>query len=100
MSRHLRPAESPISEDDAFLEEVLKRANLPALLMSLLHITGDRSILAGPIRPGQAAFGAESPGFSDEGIVMPAVGHQQMKIFFLGKADQFAGMFQPSTQAE
>ena len=25
MSRHLRPAESPISEDDAFLEEVLKR---------------------------------------------------------------------------
>ena len=66
MSKHLQPAESPIHESDAFIEDALKNANLPAILMSMLHITGDREILRGPIRPGKAVFGGESDGLSDE----------------------------------
>ena len=52
MSQHLQPAESPIREDDAVIEEMLKRANLPALLASMVHITGDCEILRSAIRPG------------------------------------------------
>lgn len=42
---------SPILEDDAFLEDALGHADGPALLMSLIHLTGDMSLLDGPIRP-------------------------------------------------
>lgn len=66
MSQHLQPAESPITESDAFIENALNSANLPALLMSILHLSGDTEILQGPIRPGQAVFGGESDGLSDE----------------------------------
>ena len=64
MSRHLQPAESPIREDDAFIEDVLKRANLPALLMSMLHITGDETITSvdSPIADGGTLYFTDSSG--------------------------------------
>ncbi len=47
----------PISEDDATLARALESASIPTLLMSLIHLTGDTSLLDGPIRPGRAGLG-------------------------------------------
>ncbi len=44
-------ADAPITEDDAFLAAALEHASVPTLLMSLVHLTGDTSLLDGPIRP-------------------------------------------------
>lgn len=41
----------PVLETDAFLEDALSHADGPALLMTLIHLTGDLSLLDGPIRP-------------------------------------------------
>ncbi len=57
MTRRSRPASAPISEDDAFIARALESANLPTLMLSLLHITGDTSSLRGPIRPKKALPG-------------------------------------------
>lgn len=66
MSKLLKPADYPITEDDAFIEGALKSASIPALLMSMTHILGDRSILDGALRPSEAIMG-ETQGFmSDE----------------------------------
>jgi 4-hydroxyacetophenone monooxygenase len=66
MSKLLKPADYPITEDDAFIEEALKSASIPALLISMTHILGDRSILDGALRPNEAIMG-ETQGFmSDE----------------------------------
>jgi 4-hydroxyacetophenone monooxygenase len=51
----IRPVAEPITEDDAFLAEALECASIPALMMSLIHLTGDASLLRGPIRPRPAA---------------------------------------------
>src|SRR5262249_10114699 len=51
MSEHLLPAEKPITESDEFIAEQLKGASIPTLMMSLIHITGDTSLLRGAIRP-------------------------------------------------
>ena len=40
-----------ITEDDAALESALKSANIPALMVALVHITGDASIIRGTTRP-------------------------------------------------
>lgn len=68
MSHHLQPAESAITQDDAFLENAIAKANLPALLMSIVHITGDSSLLRGPLRPGPAVFGGETGDFNDDEV--------------------------------
>ena len=47
----------PITEDDATIARALESASIPTLLMSLIHVTGDASLLDGPIRPGRAALG-------------------------------------------
>src|SRR4051812_17190212 len=52
-----RPVEAPITEDDAFLAWALEHASIPTLIMSLVHLTGDASLLDGPIRPGAAMMG-------------------------------------------
>src|SRR6185503_11643362 len=52
-----RPTEAPITEDDAFLAWALEHASIPTLMMSLVHLTGDASLLDGPIRPGAAMMG-------------------------------------------
>ncbi len=55
----------PITEDDATLAEMLKGASIPTLMLSLLHITGDKDLLRGSIRPRKAILG-ESQGFMPE----------------------------------
>ena len=51
MSIHLQPAEKPITEDDATIARMLEHASVPTLLMSIIHVTGDTSVLHGAIRP-------------------------------------------------
>ena len=60
--KHLRPAEQPIVESDDFIERALQHAGIPALMMSMIHMTGDASLLDGPIRPNTAILG-EIQGF-------------------------------------
>ena len=48
------PADAPVTEDDAFIAAALERASIPTLMMSILHLTGDASLLRGSIRPGTA----------------------------------------------
>jgi 4-hydroxyacetophenone monooxygenase len=58
-------ADSPVIEDDAFLGDALRGASIPTLLVSLVHLTGDASILDGPIRPQRAVLGDVSGGLSE-----------------------------------
>jgi 4-hydroxyacetophenone monooxygenase len=51
MSEHLLPAEKPVTESDEFIAAQLEGASIPTLLMSLIHLTGDTSLLRGSIRP-------------------------------------------------
>ena len=57
MTRRLQPASAPITEDDAFIASALESASIPTLMLSLFHITGDTSLLRGPIRPKPALMG-------------------------------------------
>jgi 4-hydroxyacetophenone monooxygenase len=57
MTVRLKPAEEKITQDDAFIAHALKSANVPTLMMSLVHITGDMSLLEGPIRPRRVVNG-------------------------------------------
>ena len=41
----------PITDDDAAIAAALEDLSVPTLLVSLVHLTGDASILAGPLRP-------------------------------------------------
>lgn len=66
MSKHLQPAEHPITQDDAFLERMLADASIPTLMMSMVHITGDTSILKGQIRPKTPVMGETQGGLSEE----------------------------------
>ena len=61
-----RPAEAPITDDDAFLQRALTHASIPTLMMSLVHLTGDASLLDGPIRPGAAMMGDVDGGLTAE----------------------------------
>ena len=65
MTRPIPPVEEPITEDDAFLEEVVQSASIPTIMMSIVHLTGNRDILQGPIRPGPAMLGDTQGGLSD-----------------------------------
>jgi 4-hydroxyacetophenone monooxygenase len=51
MSVHLQPAEKAITEDDATIARMLEHASVPTLMMSIVHLTGDTSLLRGAIRP-------------------------------------------------
>ena len=62
MARAPQPVAAPIHEDDAFLAKVLESASIPTLMLSLVHITGDTSLLRGAIRPKPAVMG-EGQGF-------------------------------------
>src|SRR5262245_2189287 len=65
MTEDLKPADVAITEDDAFLAAVLQEASIPTLMMSLVHITGDTSLLDGAIRPKAPTIG-EVQGFLGE----------------------------------
>jgi 4-hydroxyacetophenone monooxygenase len=62
MSKLLKPADRPITEDDAFIAKALESASIPVLQMAMTHILGDRSVLDGELRP-QAAIMGETQGF-------------------------------------
>jgi 4-hydroxyacetophenone monooxygenase len=81
---------SPITEDDDTIAAYLQDVSVPALMMSVVHLTGDPSILRGPHRPtgiylnevqgfmsepDQAAVRAEALGaiiaYRDSGCVLP-----------------------------
>ena len=47
----------PITESDTFIADALESASIPTLMMSIIHITGDTSILEGKIRPAKAEMG-------------------------------------------
>jgi 4-hydroxyacetophenone monooxygenase len=55
----------PITEDDAFLAAALEHASIPTLMMALVHLTGDASLLHGPIRPQRTLRGETDGGLSD-----------------------------------
>jgi 4-hydroxyacetophenone monooxygenase len=59
-----RPADAPVTEDDAFLAAALEQASVPTLMMSLIHLTGDASLLDGAIRPGAVVMGDVDGGLS------------------------------------
>src|SRR5512139_165284 len=62
-SRH---AGEPITDDDATIAAMLEDCSVPTLLLSMVHMTGDTSILQGPLRP-TGIFLNEVQGFmSDE----------------------------------
>ncbi|MCZ6830230.1 MAG: NAD(P)-binding domain-containing protein [Gammaproteobacteria bacterium] len=65
MTKHLQPSTDPITEDRIYIAEALKGVNTAALIMSIVHMTGDTSILRGSIRPklmDVVAAGAEAEG--------------------------------------
>jgi hypothetical protein len=66
MTVRLKPAEEKITEDDAFIAQALKNANVPTLLVSLVHITGDMSLLQGPIKPRRVVNGDYESSLSAE----------------------------------
>jgi 4-hydroxyacetophenone monooxygenase len=61
-----RSAEAPVTEDDAFLAAALQQASVPTLMMSIIHLTGDASLLRGTIRPAGSAWGDVDGGMSAE----------------------------------
>ena len=66
MTIRLKPAEANITENDAFIAEALKHANVPTLMMSIVHITGDMGLLDGPIKPKRTVNGDYESSLSDE----------------------------------
>src|SRR4249920_808643 len=46
-----RYAGLPFTDDDATIARALEDVSVPTLLVSLVHLTGDASILDGPLRP-------------------------------------------------
>lgn len=57
--------ESLTADDDA-IAAALRHANVPTLMMSLIHLTGDASLLDGSIRPQKAVMGDVEGGLSDD----------------------------------
>ncbi len=60
------PADEPIREDDEFIAAALQSASIPALMMSLVHVSGDTGLLDGSIRPRKAVLGEMQGGLSDD----------------------------------
>ena len=66
MTEDIKAAEIAITEDDAFLAKVLEDASIPTLMMSMVHLTGDSSLLDGPIRPKPPTIGEVQGFLSDD----------------------------------
>lgn len=43
--------EPPVGVDDATIARMLDGASMPALMMAIVHMTGDTALLEGPVRP-------------------------------------------------
>ena len=57
---------APIRDDDAAIARALESASIPTLMMSLVHLTGDASLLRGSIRPKRAVMGETGGGLTSE----------------------------------
>ncbi|HEV3112789.1 MAG TPA: NAD(P)/FAD-dependent oxidoreductase [Candidatus Binataceae bacterium] len=66
MNVRLKPAEEKITENDTFIAEALKSANVPTLMMAMVHVTGDMSLLDGPIKPRRVVNGDYESSLSSE----------------------------------
>ncbi len=62
MTDPMLPAEKPVTESDAEIAAALESASIPALLLSMIHMSGDTAILDGDIKPNMAVLG-EIQGF-------------------------------------
>ncbi len=51
MTERLQTQGLPIHDDDATIAKALEDASIPTLLLSMVHMTGDTSILKGELRP-------------------------------------------------
>jgi 4-hydroxyacetophenone monooxygenase len=51
MSQHHSPAGIPFDDGDAVIAAALEEASIPALMLAMVHMTGDSSLLEGDIRP-------------------------------------------------
>jgi 4-hydroxyacetophenone monooxygenase len=58
------PADAPITESTEAIAAALEHASVPTLMMSLVHLTGDATLLEGPIRPGATMMGDVDGGLS------------------------------------
>ncbi len=54
-----------ITEPDVFIKAALEEANIPALMMSLVHLTGDMGIIRGDIRPHPRVLGDPYVGITE-----------------------------------
>jgi 4-hydroxyacetophenone monooxygenase len=62
----IRPSEEPITENDEFIRRAVHVASTPALMMSLIHMSGDRGLLDGTIRPRKAIMNDIQSSMTDE----------------------------------
>ena len=51
MSKHLEASVDPITEDDDFIARALEELSPPALIMSIVHMTGNTDLLKSNLRP-------------------------------------------------
>ncbi len=65
MTRPPSPAPVPIRADDASIEEALRHASIPTLMMSMVHMSGDLGILRGEVRPRKAVMGEGQGGLGE-----------------------------------
>ncbi len=65
MTDRVDPAGLPIADDDATIAAALEDVSIPTLLMSMVHMSGDASLLRDPIRP-RGVFLNEVQGFMSE----------------------------------
>ena len=56
----------PITDDDATIAKALESASIPALMVSLVHITGDIELLRARVRPQKAVLGQVDGGLGAE----------------------------------
>ena len=56
---------SAINEPDEIIEAALEEANIPALMVSLVHVTGDMNIIRGGIRPHARTLGDPYVGITE-----------------------------------
>ena len=51
MSYRIDPAGEPFGDDDASIARALEEASIPCLMMSMIHMSGDTTLLDGDLRP-------------------------------------------------
>ncbi len=66
MTTRIKPAALPITASDAELTKMLEGASVPALIMSLVHLTGDLSVIRGDIRPKKPLINEYDGGLTEE----------------------------------